>query len=322
METIWSKIRARIEGLIQKYRGKADIDQSGVRNKEESGGGYMSDQKFSRREWLFAIAVLLMVECWLLSVSYEFAGWQEVVNFISFAAAIASILLAVIAIIYGFIQSDSNSKTTGMLREQTESLKLHTKNLSESSESITKHLSVISDVTARLDVLDDNIRASVEKMAGVERTVEGMHASNIEIISAVRDRRASSEFVVRPSGDSISHDDLLEVIFSGSTFGLDTLGYAIYKYFKSGKKVQVFKFAGEFHKAAKAEGLPGITIFLCVDAILQSIGLYGDSDTTDFLVVNEKFEEVLRRCAEEALASEKEQVSKVIKRIDKFIDEM
>lgn len=237
MGKVWPRIKKRIENLAQKNRCKVNFSRPDIENKEECGGYPMGDKKFSRREWLFTVAVLLMAEYWLLSVSYEFAGWQEVVNFISFAAAIASILLAVIAIIYGFIQSDSNSKTTGMLREQTESLKLHTKNLSESSESITKHLGAISSVTARLDVLDDNIRASVEKMAGVERTVEGMHASNKELMESVRTKRAEAEPAIDSSGDNISHRDLIEVIFTSSSYELDALGYALYKYFVSEKKL-------------------------------------------------------------------------------------
>lgn len=282
----------------------------------------MGDRQFSRREWLFTITVLLMVEYWLLSVSYEFTGWQEVVNFISFAAAISSILLAVIAIIYGFIQSDSSSKTTGVLREQAEHLRSHTQSLSSSSESITRQLDVISSITDKLDALDDNIRASAEKLAGVERTVEGMHASNKEIMNAVQEKRASSELVVSSSGDSISHDSLVEVIFSGSTFTLDALGYALYKYFVSGKKAKVYEFASSFHKAASAEDIPGATIFYSVDAILLSIGLYRGDGNEDILVVNEKFEDVLRRCAEEAMASDNDKVIRIIKKIDRFIGEM
>jgi hypothetical protein len=282
----------------------------------------MNGNKFSKREWLFFIAVIMMIEYWLISVSYEFVDWQQVVNFISFAAAIASILLAIIAIIHGFIQSDSNSKTTGMLREQAESLKLHTQSLSESSESITDHLSSIATITARLDTLDDNIRKSVEKMSGVEKTVEGIHASNKELMNSVREKRAEAEPTIKPSGDSIDHNDLIDVIFTGSSFELDALGYALYKYLLSQKEVTIAEFASVFDRVVdKADG-SGMDIFFNIESVLRAIGLIKGNDLSKTLVIDKKFEKILSACAEEAKKSDHAKVAKMLRRVDQIIDEI
>lgn len=282
----------------------------------------MTNSTFSRREWLFLIVVIMMVEYWLISVSYNFVGWQEVVNFISFAAAIASILLAVIAIIYGFIQSDSNSKTTGALREQAENLRAHTQNISDSSNSLTKQLEVISTITEKLDALDENIRTSAQKLAGVEKTVEGINASNKEFIEGIQKKRATTELEIKSSGDSISHKDLLETILRRTSYGLDVLAYSLYKYHSSEKMVTVLDFGNSFDEIINEGSGVGRDVFYSVEAIFRTIGFFSSTDLTDTLTINGKFETTLRDCAESAEKSKMKDVREKIKKADQIINDM
>lgn len=282
----------------------------------------MVNDKFSRREWLFAISALMMIEYWLMSVSYKFVGWQEVVNFISFAAAIASILLAVIAIIYGFIQSDSNSKTTGVLREQAESLRSHTQSLSESSNSITKQLDIITSITDKLDSLDENIRASAQRLAGVEKTVEGMSASNKEFIDAIQEKRAGTEPAIKSLGESISHENLLVTIFKNTSYDLDILAYSLYKYHLSKKSVTLIAFGNLFDRILKEGNGGGRDVFYSVEAILRTIGFFNSTNVDDILTINEKFENTLRNCAESAEKTRSKAVRESIKKADEIINDM
>ena len=298
------------------------MTQLNIKSKENHDENSINNSKFSRREWLFVITVLMMIEYWLISISYEFVGWQEVVNFISFAAAIASILLAVIAIIYGFIQSDSNSKTTGVLREQAESLRSHTQSLSESSNSITKQLDIITSITDKLDSLDENIHASAQRLAGVEKTVEGMNASNKEFMDAIQAKRAGTEPVIKSSGDSISHEDLLVTIFKNTSHDLDILAYSLYKYYLSKKAITLMEFGNTFDEILEEGNGGGRDVFYSVEAILRTIGFFSSTNVDDILIINEKFENILQDCAESAEKSRIKALRVLIKRADEIINKI
>lgn len=107
-----------------------------------------SDEKqFTRREWLLVIALLLMIEYWIISSSYTFAGEQLVLNYISFAGTISSILLAVLAIIYGFYQSSSQQQASSQILSQVENLRSVSDRLQQSPIKLEEQLDRISGIT-------------------------------------------------------------------------------------------------------------------------------------------------------------------------------
>ena len=184
---------------------------------------------FSRREWLMLIAIILMIEAWVLNSSYEFKEEQTVINYISFASTIASLLLAVIAIIYGFYQSDGQHKIATALELQIDSMKPVQDNLDGSSQAISSQISAIEDTAnylerqklciekthLRLGDLAGGIAEISQKQSGFQEMLKGMTSKESQ------------------ASDSVQKESLTRQILRRSTFEADLLGYWLFLYMQS-----------------------------------------------------------------------------------------
>ncbi|WP_197432220.1 hypothetical protein [Ectopseudomonas composti] len=317
---MWSKINRQIKELMQKFINKESSGKPSLKVDGE-GGGSMSGKEFSRREWLFAVAVLMMAEYWLISVSYTFVGWQEVVNFISFAAAIASILLAVIAIIYGFIQSESGAKTSGMLKEQAEDLRKYIPELSSSSSSISKQLEKISSIASRLDDLDTNMRSSIDIAKGMQDHVKDMSKASRAMLDALAEKKQGTESASVIKDGMVSVSELLDVIFRRSTYHLDLLSYALMKYSESNENLSVFEFLDKYYSVIEPDN-PSIPLHSLhsVLPILKMVKAVDYKGFKDSFVVKDKLREALPVFVEEVLNSTADTVVEGVRRIDVALD--
>lgn len=93
-------------------------------------------QKLSTREWCLVIAILSLVQFFIHWVSYQFGGSPNALGYVSFAGTLVSIMLGLIAIIYSFVQSISQSTSVVEIREQVERLIVAGNEISESGKII------------------------------------------------------------------------------------------------------------------------------------------------------------------------------------------
>lgn len=152
------------------------------------------DAKFSRREWLMIIVILLLIEAGALVASHAFMSNQDVINYISFASTIASLLLAVLAIVYGFYQSESQRRTgdgveshLSHLRVTTEQIRAVSTNLSENSRSVT-------DLSVSLLKLNDAVELTLNKISSVEGGLNSV-ARHQESFGAALNERLSGSII-------------------------------------------------------------------------------------------------------------------------------
>lgn len=129
---------------------------------------------FSRREWLMTIAILLMLEAWILGVGYEFRAEREVIDFVSFAATIASLLLAVIAIIYGFYQSDGQQKSATEIAIQVDAMRTMQGDLNSASAGIAEQLDGLTSTATLLRDLGAAVESTREKVGSLEGGLSGI----------------------------------------------------------------------------------------------------------------------------------------------------
>lgn len=263
----------------------------------------------------------MMIEYWLISLSHKFVDSQQVINFISFGAAISSILLAIVAIIHSFIQSDSSAKTSGMMREQAQELKSSTLKLSSTSDSIASQLTAISTITNRLDDLDSTIRGSAEKIASVQKSVDGIHRSNQDLFSAMEQKKAEISPAVDVTGISITHEELLNIIFKRSSYDLDLLGYAFYKYSLSNEKLTNWEFIDKHYaEIDKKTKISTTQVYISIQRILISINAIHYSEEGKKLIINESFKKMLPEFAAFTKNSTAERIIEGIKAIDASFD--
>lgn len=198
-----------------------------------------------------------MLEAWILNASYAFKGDQDVINYISFAATIASLLLAVLAIIYGFVQADGQQKSASSLESQLDGMRGAQSSLTETATSLKSHLSAIASTTSVLQGISDAIEKNNTQLG----TLHGRLSSLQEAQAAYFDKRAkdnqaeASAVGPEQSGMSYSRASVdcsvvaAEQILTKSTYQADLLGYALLRAFQAaGKnKIDLFQFLKKFY---------------------------------------------------------------------------
>lgn len=181
-------------------------------------------ESFSRREWLFLICILLMVEYWIFNSAKEFSGSQEVLNYVSFAGTVASILLAIIAIVYSFYQNDAQQVMTGVMAKELENLRGVAEDLASSNSVFKQQLARADRINDKLEVLDQGLNASRGQLADIQGEVSKLTAERAEKAIAVKATPTS------PTSNAEISEDVVRRVLRQSTFEADVLTYGLHKY--------------------------------------------------------------------------------------------
>lgn len=107
-------------------------------------------QKLTTREWIFIIVILSLVQLFIHVVSYRFGNSPSALGYVSFAGTLVSIMLGLIAIIYSFVQSISQSTNVIEIREQVERLIVAGGEISESGRIIHSASQEVSELVGDL----------------------------------------------------------------------------------------------------------------------------------------------------------------------------
>ncbi|WP_161911790.1 hypothetical protein, partial [Janthinobacterium sp. Ant5-2-1] len=283
-----------------------------------------------RREWLFLICLLLMVEYWIFQSARDFSNSQEVLNYVSFAGTIASIILAVVAIIYSFVQNDSQQTISGILSRELENLKDVASDLSGSNVDLKNHLNRVDQITDKLEVLDKGMLQSQGQLT----TIHGEVAKLTALQSGALSIKSS------PSTGNSGNDSLSKKILRQSTFDADVAAYALYKYNLVSEESQpdYYDFLADFYaknslKAASYRS-GGVDIALRevigtgnqIFMVLRSLNLLrldkSSDGKPDRLILSEELIAALPEIIEEIRSSENAFVKAALVAIDEYADKI
>lgn len=140
---------------------------------------------------LLAIIVLLMV--------YKFSENINLVNYISFAAGITSIFLAVISIVYAFYSNISQTSTLGKIDIASANLNRASEEIKDSSEKLSNELEELRQI---IESIPDNIEKISSK---IDSTNELLSNNNLS----------------ETNTDTISNEQLLNIFYKNfSIFGM------------------------------------------------------------------------------------------------------
>lgn len=195
-------------------------------------------KQLKRREWLLVILVLMMIEYWLVTTSYEYKSSETLISYISFAATIASILLAVIAIIYSFVQADAQQNASATMLTQTDSLRTTAIGLSTSGSIITEQVSKITETAERLRLLEQVLDLANQKLQGIESHITGIKGSQDAVIAAIQSFQAKTPNTPNHAKPHEGPQDMIEILFRRTSFDADLFGYALSKFLKLDKNKQ------------------------------------------------------------------------------------
>lgn len=193
-------------------------------------------KNFSRREWLMLIVILLMLEAGALVASHAFMSNQDVINYISFASTIASLLLAVLAIVYGFYQSESQKRVgdgievhllkitnaTDKMSAVSQELMENSKGVAVLALSLPALNEVISTTHQSILRLDDNVRNISHEQGKVFSVVSEIRESHFSSFpSSDKDKTPSQELMLTAAENIILNGPNVAVRFT--VFGLNVL---------------------------------------------------------------------------------------------------
>ncbi len=116
-------------------------------------------KSLTTREWVFVVVIVIGAQFFIHSISGRFGGSASALGYVSFAGTVVSILLGLIAIIYSFVQSISQTSSVAEMSRQTELLTSAAREIIASKDMLHNSAEEIRSVTGTLaGKLDDNTR--------------------------------------------------------------------------------------------------------------------------------------------------------------------
>jgi hypothetical protein len=112
---------------------------------------------FSVREWLMVIVILLGLQFGSLAFAYVYKDNTDIVNIVSIAGQVASILLAIVAIVYAFFQTHAQQQSS---KEAVETLA----RLSTVADGLTKTENLLANELKGFEQLKGEITTSVNSL--------------------------------------------------------------------------------------------------------------------------------------------------------------
>lgn len=160
-------------------------------------------QPWDRTKWLLLIAILMIIEGFVFYAAMENSNSISALGYISFAGTITSIILAVLAIIYGFVQNGTQDRK---------------------SELIAQQMGRVREVVDDLKKSKTDLGDEVEKLESISSGIDRLLLSHNDISSSVSEIKDSLSFVsIAPS--NFSGD---ETNFFKSAASLHVVLYVIY----------------------------------------------------------------------------------------------
>lgn len=147
--------------------------------------------KFSTREWWFLISIMLLIQFIIHWLSYQYGGSSNALGYISFAGTLVSIILGLVAIIYSFVQSISQTSTVVEIREQVE-------RLISAGEDITKSKNDLHASALELSGIADELAKKVSENTNITREFTGRFGNLSEVVDFNLARSSYSTHSIGP----------------------------------------------------------------------------------------------------------------------------
>ncbi|WP_454982883.1 hypothetical protein [Capnocytophaga sputigena] len=124
---------------------------------------------YEKRKIHFWYIIAILVAIIIFLIVSNFGNNTELVGYVSFAATIASIFLAVISIIYAFYSNSQLSQTLGKLDNSSQSLEKTAHSLDRSSQKVGD---ISEQLSSEIQKLNETINSIPKSMESVEKKVE------------------------------------------------------------------------------------------------------------------------------------------------------
>lgn len=170
------------------------------------------------RRWTYAYSSSIIVFIAITIFSYIFHGSNKVLDFMSLASSIISIILAVITIIYSFYSNNRASNQVGKLDEAINKVD---KSVDKVDEAAVKVENATLKYANSAQILHNNIEKILDKLGKVEEKTNYMYElqQNSNILQQVDEPKLINGFVERyiRIGSYLGNIALLACVYSHET---------------------------------------------------------------------------------------------------------
>lgn len=132
----------------------------------------MDKKSFSKREWIFTIIMISIVQAAIWYISFVNSGSKNALNYVSFSGTIISIILAILAIGYTYGESISQKNKSDGISTQISMLSEVVKDVSAQAESISKITAISKELNTLAERLEDGFNQTKSEMSSVSKTLE------------------------------------------------------------------------------------------------------------------------------------------------------
>ncbi len=177
----------------------------------------MSEEtKFSTREWILSIIIMLIIEAFIFWVAFQFAGNSSALGYVSFAGTLISIILAVLAIGYTYVESQQQKNSSATFATQLDSLVKIKDKLQIQAQALDNIQNLKKDITDFKAEVFDHFSETKNKIE-----------SNNGIIKQLIDGGDDEKKILNKIQDSGINSKLIERIFSDNEVNIFKIGYVI-----------------------------------------------------------------------------------------------
>lgn len=172
-----------------------------------------SSVKFSTREWWLLILIMVLAQFIVHWLAYQYGGSPNALGYISFAGTLVSIVLGLIAIIYSFVQSISQTSTVIEIREQVDRLISAGEDIAQSKSDMHASAIELSGIADELTKrVSENTSATQEFSGRINKMSEIFDFGRTQFTSSVDSSSAPKEIDGRDGRSIIYSERILMTI--------------------------------------------------------------------------------------------------------------
>lgn len=172
----------------------------------------------NRKEWILLIFIVVLLEFIFLDFVFSASANKELVNLFSFGSTLISIVLALIAIFYSFLQTESQKEDGRFLAKQIQSLTDVSNTLKDSGVKVDSSVSYMQSFVDSLGNISGEVSQSRQAIESVEKKLGELSTS----------QKISSQAENQELGTDDEKFQILKIYLPKSGEFIQTIAYCLY----------------------------------------------------------------------------------------------
>ncbi|MGE8544276.1 MAG: hypothetical protein ACN6NS_08220 [Acinetobacter johnsonii] len=128
-------------------------------------------KSWSTRDWIFISIIIFMVQAAVWFLSYHFGTNDSALSYISFAGTLVSIILAVLAIGYTYVESQQQKNSSSALTNQITSLDNIRDKLAIQADALEDMKLVKDSMMNYSNMIDSHFKENIQRMENLNNNV-------------------------------------------------------------------------------------------------------------------------------------------------------